>query len=185
MSTAKITRLALSLTLLIIASQLVIPIQPVPITLQTLAVVVIGGILSPIETFIIMLSYLLIGLIGLPVFAGFSGGMNALLTPSFGFALSFLVSAPIFSTLLHKRTPWQWGRFVLAAAVHYLITYSLGLLYLAGYLYYTTGSFPGMIPLLLMGLVPFCFGDLIKYILSGIIIKRLQSAIHSTWFTQP
>lgn len=178
MTAKKIARLALFLSLLIVGSQLAIPIQPVPITLQTLVVILIGGLLSPMESFTVMLGYLILGLIGLPIFAGFSGGIEAILTPSFGFILSFLISAPVLGHLLAPKHTWSLRRYVSACAVHYFITYAIGLTYLAIVLRFTTGQALAWHQIFLIGLVPFLIGDLIKYLFGGIVLVRL---LHSRW----
>lgn len=64
----------MGLVLMIVCSQIVIPIQPVPITLQTVAVLVIGLTFSTREAFYAMMSYLTIGMVGAPFFANWTLG---------------------------------------------------------------------------------------------------------------
>ncbi|MDO4671020.1 MAG: biotin transporter BioY [Aerococcus sp.] len=181
MKATKVARLALFLSLMIVGSQLSIPIQPVPITLQTLMVILIGGLLIPSEAGIVMGCYLLLGLIGLPVFAGFSGGMQSILTPSFGFALSFLISAPLISYLLPLAKPWSARRFLGACALHYVLTYSIGLVYMGAYLAHVSGVWPNLTTVLTLGLIPFVIGDVCKYLLAGVVIHRLRQTPLKQW----
>ena len=70
-----------------------IPIGPVPITLQTLAVALTGLVLGPWRGFAATALYLLVGFAGLPVFAGGAGGLGVLGKPSIGYLLGFPVAA--------------------------------------------------------------------------------------------
>ena len=67
------------------------PFSGIPITLQTLMIIVIGLLLSPIEALIAVLIYVLLGAIGLPVFSGGRGGIDVILGPTGGFIVGFPV----------------------------------------------------------------------------------------------
>ena len=75
-------------------AQIVIPIGAVPITLQTFAVGLVAAILKPREATLAATLYLILGAIGLPVFAGGGGGLQAFFGPSAG----YLLGLPIFCT---------------------------------------------------------------------------------------
>ena len=83
-----------------------IPIGPVPITLQTLAVALTGLVLGPWRGFAATALYLLVGFAGLPVFAGGTGGLGVLGKPSIGYLLSFPVAALVAGAL----SRWLVGR---------------------------------------------------------------------------
>ncbi len=70
-----------------------VPVGPVPITLQTLAVILSGLVLGPWRGFAAAALYLLVGFAGLPVFAGGTGGLGVLGKPSIGYLLSFPIAA--------------------------------------------------------------------------------------------
>ena len=70
-----------------------VPIGPVPITLQTLAVILAGLVLGPWRGFAATALYLAVGFAGLPVFAGGAGGLGVLAKPSIGYLLSFPIAA--------------------------------------------------------------------------------------------
>src|SRR3954463_4012716 len=76
-----------------ILAQVSIPLWPVPITGQTLGVIVVGAALGAWRGAAALTTYMLAGLAGLPVFAGFTGTILALGKPSFGFILGFIASA--------------------------------------------------------------------------------------------
>lgn len=70
-----------------------LPISPVPITLQTLGVMLAGSILTKRQAGLSVLTYILLGLIGMPVFAGGRSGFGVLLGPSGGYLIGFFVGA--------------------------------------------------------------------------------------------
>ncbi len=94
-----IVEISLMLTLLIILSQIAIPLGVAPITLQTLGVIIIGGLVKIKKAAITIIIYILMGLIGLPVFAKFSSGIGVLLGPTAGYIYAFLPAVIIISIL--------------------------------------------------------------------------------------
>ena len=96
----------------------------VPITLQTFFAILAGILLGSRTGATAMLVYAFIGLAGLPVFAKFSGGMDTLISPTFGFILSYILVAYIVGEIVRKF-PTRKG-FVLAALVGTAINYLIG-----------------------------------------------------------
>ena len=95
----------------------------VPITLQTLGIYLIGLVLNAKMTFISSLIYILMGAIGLPVYSGFSAGLNTILGPTGGYIFSFPITALIISYLVHYRstTIFKFGALILGTIICYLI----------------------------------------------------------------
>lgn len=88
----------------------------VPITLQTFAVMLTGIVLGARLGFLAVLLYLVVGLAGLPVFSGFSGGLGVLAGPSAGYLLAFPLAAALagaLATVVLRRMPSGFGRWVL------------------------------------------------------------------------
>lgn len=83
-----------------VGARLEIPHQPVPYTFQTLAVILAGGLLGSRNGFLSMLLYLLLGLIGMPVFAGGGFGLAKLIGPTGGYLLSFPVAAYVVGAVV-------------------------------------------------------------------------------------
>lgn len=80
-----------------------LPFTPVPITLQTLMVLLSGAMLGPVYGALSMIVYLLLGAIGLPVFAGGSSGVAALFGPSGGYLFSYPVAAFVIGYMMQKK----------------------------------------------------------------------------------
>ena len=80
-----------------------LPFTPVPITLQTLAVLLSGAMLGPYYGALSMIIYLALGAIGLPVFAGGSSGIGALLGPTGGYLLSYPLASFVIGKMLEKK----------------------------------------------------------------------------------
>lgn len=96
----------------------------VPITLQTFFALLAGILLGSRTGAIAILFYAFIGLVGLPVFAQFSGGLDSLLSPTFGFIVSYVIVAYVVGEIVRKF-PTVKG-FVIAALVGTAINYFIG-----------------------------------------------------------
>jgi biotin transport system substrate-specific component len=84
-----------------------LPIGPVPITMQTLFVLLGGIILGPKLGALSQIIYIILGLVGVPIFAGFSGGLQTILKPSFGFLLGFIFAAYVVGKILEDNSQFK------------------------------------------------------------------------------
>jgi biotin transport system substrate-specific component len=136
------------------ASQVAIPFYPVPMTLQTLLIFIIGLTYTPREILSSVGGWLLLGALGAPVFSSFSGGLTVLIGPKGGYFLGFLL-APLVMAFLRDQIPLEEvrGRLVWVA-LGSCIVFGSGLLVLA--------SFVGFEQAVSLGLYPFVIGDLLK-----------------------
>lgn len=89
----RVAKISLFLILTIVGAKIEIPVEPVPFTLQTLFVVLSGAFLGKKDGFIAQSLYLLMGAIGIPVFAGPLAGFARLIGPTGGYLLSFPTAA--------------------------------------------------------------------------------------------
>ena len=100
-----------------------IPVSPVPLSLTTFILYLSVYILGTRNAFISYVIYLLLGLVGLPVFSGFSGGFAKLAGPTGGYLIGFLFMIPLTGILFEKtgKSFWkQFGAMVLGTLVCYL-----------------------------------------------------------------
>jgi biotin transport system substrate-specific component len=149
-----------------IMAQVVIPLPwtPVPITLQTFAVLMAGIFLGRYWGGISMLIYLAVGLLGVPWLAGMSGGIEALLSASGGYLIGFILAALFLGYFVDRYV--QSRKFLpmlgLMLFANFILLYAPGLIQLSIWTQSATGVAPGIWELLLMGAIPFIAGDLLK-----------------------
>lgn len=102
--TYSLTLIALGAALVAALSPFQIPLGPIPITLQTLAIGLVATIYRPKEATLAIVLYLLLGAIGLPVFAGGKGGFQAFFGPTAGFLVFFPIRAFVTSIIATGKT---------------------------------------------------------------------------------
>ena len=160
---------ALLAALMCVCSMIYIPLA-VPITLQTFALsfglFFLGGRLTTIACAI----YVSIGALGVPVFAGFSGGLSRLLDASGGFIFGIVISALIYWVLEIIFKTAEFKKILFAIAAH-LVLYLSGVLWYA--LIYLGGESGALISAFVTAVLPFIIPDGIKLVISYIIAKRL------------
>lgn len=150
-----------------------IPLGPVPITLQTLFVLLSGFLLGPRLAILSQLTYVLLGLVGLPIFSGMTGGIQSILKPSFGFIISFLVASYIVG-LLCKDGKRSMYSYIIAGIIGTSVMYIIGIPYMAFILNVVMKSGLSFIRILEIGLFLFIPGDIIKLIIASSIGYRLN-----------
>ncbi len=150
-----------------------IPVSPVPISLGTLAIYFVVSVLGMKLGTISVLIYILLGLVGVPVFAGFTSGPGKLFGPTGGYIIGYIFMALICGFFVDKfgrKLPIYFLGMLLGTAVCYL----LGTLWLG---FQMDMSFPKA---LMAGVIPYIPGDLVKLIIAMIIgfqvRKRLLKA---------
>lgn len=140
-----------------------LPFSPVPVTGQTLIVLLCGLVLGKNLAAASVSAYLVQGAAGLPFFAGGKSGMATLLGPTGGYLFGFLAAAYIvgmLSELRHRRSPLQASITLLLGNI---IIYFFGLAWLV--------RFTGEAQVLQLGLYPFLAGDVAKLLLAILVIS--------------
>ncbi len=107
--------------LMFIASQISIPVQPVPFTLQTIVVLLAGAFLGSKNGAMSMIIYLLAGAIGLPVYANFSGGFPHLFGPTGGYLLAFPFAAFFVGKISEKKNSVYALAFTMILSVAFIL----------------------------------------------------------------
>jgi biotin transport system substrate-specific component len=160
-----------------IAAQLIIPMWPVPITGQTLAVLLVGTALGPVRGALSMVLYLVLGVVGLPIFAAGHSG-NIFGYTSGGFLIGFIFAAALVGWLAQRQWDHKVLRTIVSFVVGTVVMYAFGLpwLYavLSGYPDSVMTQFFGTTNVLQAtltgGLYPFIVGDLVKALLAGVAL---------------
>lgn len=142
-----------------------VPLSPVPMTLQPLAVLAVGGLLGAAGGVGALVAYLALGALGFPVFAGGAGGALHLLGPTGGYLLAFPVAAGVTGALASRGGVL---RTLLACALGMVVIHVGGVAQLAA-----LGGDPSAA--FRIGFVPFFTGDLVKVGLAAAVILGLRS----------
>ncbi len=149
-----------------LAAQVTIPWWPVPFTLQTFAVLLVGASIGPVRGAISMALYLVLGLVGLPVFAGgASGGVFAL--PTGGYIVGFVLAAALVGWLAQLEWDRKFLKMLVAFVAGSLIIYAVGVPWLYATVFAGSGDVAGALQ---VGLLPFLLGDLLKAVVAGVLL---------------
>jgi biotin transport system substrate-specific component len=161
---------ALMAALIAAGAFIIIPVGPVPIVLQNLFVMVAGLILAPRWAAGAVAVYLLAGSLGLPVFAGGTGGIGQLLGPTGGYLVAYLPAVLLISWTHSRlgRKPWmEITALVLAAG----IVYALGVSWLKAV---TAMNWAAAMT---AGMLPFLPGDVLKIAAALPIARTLRPIV--------
>jgi len=148
-----------------------LPFSTVPVTAQTLAVMLAGGLLPAGHAAISILVFLLMGAVGLPVFSGGTAGLGIIVGKTGGYLFGFLAGTVVISALKGKKPAFP--RLLAANAIGgILVVYTFGVLWLN----YVTGI--GISKAVIFGALPFIPGDIVKIIVAALITLRLGKHIN-------
>lgn len=148
----------------------------VPVTLQTAAVFLTALLLGPLYGFVAVLVYVLLGAVGLPVFAGLSGGIGSLVGLSGGFIMSWPFAAALAGFLYYKfgrneKGLKKYATMIIAMLLGSVIIYTVGL---TQFIFLTKMSISAS---LAACMIPFIPGDVLKMVLVAIIVPTLERAL--------
>jgi biotin transport system substrate-specific component len=181
---ALVRRGALANTLLVVAgtvftallAQVQIPLWPVPITGQTLAVVLVGATLGTWRGTASMALYLVAGVAGAPIFTGWSHGLGAGVLPSFGFVIGFIPAAALVGWLSERR----WDRRPLLSIAGFglasLVPFVFGVPWLGAALAHF-GLPHDVAAVLNAGVTPFILGGIIKWAIAAASLPLAWKAL--------
>lgn len=164
----KLISSALCASIIVILSQITIPLATVPITGQTLAIGIVATILGARYGTISVLIYILLGAIGLPVFTGFSSGIGVLIGPTGGYILGFIPAA-YFTGLYIERIGDNYFHGIIANIFGACITLLFGMIQLKFILNIS------WIVAFTTGVIPFIFVGILKAILAtwiGVKVRK-------------
>lgn len=156
---------AMFIALLVVSSFISIPINQIPYTLQTLVVFIILLTLPLKDSILIFVIYLIMGLIGLPVFSGFTSGI----TPTLGFIIGFIILPIIYKILnIIIKIKHQNILNIINLFICLLILNVIGTIF---YMFIMNLDF---LSSLLICVVPFILIDVIKILASILITNRIK-----------
>ena len=148
--------------LLALSAHIKVPFYPVPVTMQTMLVLMIGMAFGPRLGFATIMAYLAQGAMGLPVFAG-GAGLAYMAGPTGGYLFGFAVAAIVTGFLAEKGWGKSVGSTALAMVIGNIVIYAFGVTYLSS----IVGGFDKAIQ---FGLAPFIYGDLLKIVIATAVL---------------
>ena len=157
--------------LLAVSAKVQVPFWPVPITMQSLAVILIGIAFGSRLGVAAVLTYLFEGLIGLPVFAGATAGPAYFAGPTAGYLAGFVLCAAIVGWLAEHGWDRTLGRATVAMAVGHVLLLVPGVLWLAVLF--------GMPKAIAVGLTPFIAATVVKTALGAALVGAFWSSLGS------
>ncbi len=174
--TIDIAYIGLMVAVMAVCSWITVPYFAVPFTLQTFAVFVTIGLLGMERGLIAVLVYIILGLIGVPVFAGFKGGASVLMGTTGGYIIGFIFSALVTGLILKKsRKVWVMA---LAMVLGLIVCYAFGTAWFM-VVYAKTKASVGLWTALTWCVIPFIIPDLCKIAVAVVISKRVGKYLNT------
>lgn len=174
LKTLDLAYVGLAVALIAICSWISIP-TAIPFTMQTFAVFAVVGILGMYRGTLAVLVYILLGAVGVPVFAGFSGGIGVLFRNTGGYIMGFLFTALVTGAIIKLFGKKIW---VMAAAmvVGLLVCYAFGTAWFM-VVYARNNGAVGIATALSWCVIPYIIPDLVKIALAVLLTKRVGKVL--------
>jgi len=148
-----------------------IPLPFVPITLQTLFTYMAGALLGGYLGALSQLIYVLIGVVGLPIFAGWKAGIFALVGPTGGYLVGFIPGAFVIGKLAEMRENPSFRWLLICMTAGTAIIYASGVLQLMNWMRI------GVNEALVIGVLPFIVGDALKMLAAAYMTIRIRKVL--------
>lgn len=174
MSAKRLALIGLAIALMVVSAKISVPFVPVPMTLQSAVVLFFACYLGAADSLIAVGIYIVLGLIGVPVFAS-GGGFDYVLKPSFGFTLGFLVSSLVCGLLYKKSTTNV--RKILTLALGTISIYVVGIAYFLSLKVFYLGGAIDFWNVLLTFWIMFIPSDILKAAVCFVLLKRIPENI--------
>ncbi|WP_441232206.1 biotin transporter BioY [Tardiphaga sp. 215_C5_N2_1] len=162
---------AFGVALLAVSAKINLPLPYVPMTLQTLVVLMIGAVYGWRLGTLTIIAYLAVGALGLPVFAGPVGGLKPLAGATAGFLSGFVVAAFITGWFSERGWDRSMVRLFVVMAIGHIVIMAMGFAWLA------YGMKLGAEKAWLVGVMPFLAGALVKNTLGAILVPVLRGMV--------
>lgn len=155
---------SMSTCLIVVCAYISIPMA-VPFTLQTLAIFLSMGVLGGKKSLISISLYILIGMLGLPVFSGFKSGLGVIMGPTGGYVIGFIFMPIIYMFFEKKKDLFK----IIGMVLGLLACYTLGSIWFI--IVYTKEI--TLFKVLMMCVIPFIIPDLVKMVIAFLASKKL------------
>lgn len=175
--TKAIAFVGLSVAFMAVGSWIVIPIGPIPLTLQMFVIPLLICVLPARWSTAAVFAFVALGGVGVPLFSGFRGGLGALMGPTGGFLLGYLVAVPaaaFFLQAARKRVSSKGALLACEFAAGMIFT---AIAYVAGWVQYAAVSGLGMEAAFLVAVAPFIVPDIVKVLVAVACAQPIRAAI--------
>ncbi len=169
---ADIVICGLFVALIAIGAFIKVPVPYIPFTLQTLFTTLAGLFLGGKKGFICVLVYMILGLIGLPIFAS-GGGPGYIFQPSFGYIIGFAFGSLLTGIIAHQKNNPSYVKLLIACLSGLAIVYLFGMTYYYLISNFYLGNGIGLWPLFLYCFLLVVPGDIVMCFFAAILGKRL------------
>lgn len=170
--TRDMVMIAVFSAIIAICAQITIPVQPVPFTLQTLAVFLAGGLLGWKRGTLSILIYILLGAVGVPVFTRFQGGIAPLIGPTGGYIIGFITTALVVG-IAKDKLGTKWWVMLIAMMIGLLACYAFGTAWFI-FVYNRTNGGMDLFKALSLCVFPFLLFDAVKIGVAAMLVNRLS-----------
>ena len=158
--------IALGSAALALSAQMSVPMYPVPMTMQTFAVLMIGALCGGRLAVEIVLAYLVEGAMGLPVFSSGTAGFAVLLGHTGGYLAGFLPAAALIGAWADRGWNNNSVKLAISLSLGHLLMFVTGVAWLA--------SFTGLTAAVTLGFVPFMLGTVLKTALAFFALRGIK-----------
>lgn len=174
LKTIDIAYIGIFVALITVCSWISIPFA-VPVTLQTMAVCITAGLLGTKKGLITVAAYILLGLIGVPVYSGFTSGAGVLMGITGGYIIGFIFTALIVGIMIKMLGKKIWV-YVLSMLIGIAVCYAFGT---AWFVIYSSNNADSVTigAALSMCVVPFIIPDIVKIVIATLLCKRLDKYV--------
>ena len=175
MKIKELTKMSICIAIICISAYISFPLPftPAMVTAQTIIINLIALILTPKQSLIVVLLYILLGTFGLPVFSGGASGFGKLFGPTGGFIIGFLIIAPIMSYLKGNKNDFK--RYLTIT-----IFVGMPILYIFGATFMSIVLKTSLMHALMLSVVPFIFGDIFKCFVGSYLAVKLNNVLSKT-----
>ncbi len=169
MKTRDLTLIGVVVAFIVASAQISIPLGIVPFTLQTMVILTAGLVLGSKRGFTATVIYILLGAIGLPVFANFNGGISAIFMHTGGFIMSF----PLMAYVAGKFAEMSNNKLVtyLGCVVGVVINFVVGCSY---FMYFTEND---LVTSMTYTVTPFVFTTIVQIVLAVVLSEKLKNIL--------
>ncbi len=169
LKTIDLVYIGLSAALIAVCAWIAIPLT-VSVTLQTFAICLICGLLGWKRGVLAVIVYILLGMVGLPVFTGFKSGIAAITGPTGGYIVGFILTALIIGIAADKLGQKLWVNIL-------FMTIGILVCYLFGTIWFMIAYKVTFLSALASCVIPFLLPDAVKIILAALLVNRLKRFI--------